>query len=182
MVTPTFDIRGYPDRHTQPRLGTQGECLRHRLEIVATSVIDVVAAAGGWVCDRALAGWQVTVLLPPGCDTRPVRILGASTAEMPAGLALPGRTSPTLAVSASAFAADDHVRQRVLESLDHRLAEVALWGDGWPLRVSRGTRPVHHVLSAAARAFKRQALAAAGTPHVSIDYVEALLGDTMWTG
>ena len=65
----------------------------------------------------------------------------------------------------------------MLESLDDRLTEVALWGDGWPLRVNRATTRAQHVLSAAARTFKGYALAAAGIPNTTVDLTETLLCD-----
>src|ERR1700739_2914666 len=53
-----------------------GECLRYRLDVVAASAADVVQSAGGWLYDRAMAGWEVAVLLPHGGDTRSLRVLG----------------------------------------------------------------------------------------------------------
>jgi len=90
---------------------------------------------------------------------------------------LMGSASHNLAVSAKAFTADARVREKVLESLDDPLTEVALWGDGWPLRVDRAMTRAQHVLSAAARTFKGYALAAAGTPCESVDPTETLLCD-----
>lgn len=74
MITPSFGISDYlaTDERRGPRTGT--ECLRYRLEVVATSAIDVVHAAGGWLYDRVTAGWEVTVLLPRGDGTRPLQI------------------------------------------------------------------------------------------------------------
>ena len=37
--------------------------MRYRLDLVAASVADVVTCAGGWLCDRVMAGWDVTVLV-----------------------------------------------------------------------------------------------------------------------
>lgn len=153
----------------------EGECLRYRLDVVAANAIDVVHTAGGWLYDRAMAGWEVTVLLPHNCDTRPLRILGVATGDLESGV---HATSHSLAVSAQAFAADDCVRERVRKALDHPLTEVALWGDGWPLGMDRGMTAVQHVLSGAARAFKCQALTAAGMRDPSVDPVETLLTDS----
>src|SRR5262249_2622465 len=94
-----------------------------------------------------------------------------------ARFALSGSNSQSLAVSAEAFTADTRVREKVLASLDDRLTEVALWGEGWPLGVNRTTTKAQHVLSAAARRFKGYALAAAGIPCDSIDSTETLLCD-----
>ena len=151
-----------------------GECLRYRLDVVAGSAVDVVQAAGGWLYDRAMAGWEVTVLLPQDCDIRPLKILGVRAGDLASAT---GSTSQSLAVSADVFTTDAGIREKVLKALDHRLIEVALWGDGWPLGVDRGMTRVQHVLSAAARVFKGHALAAAGSPCDSIAPTETLLCD-----
>jgi hypothetical protein len=177
MVT-TIDIGG--GRRIGPRASRpDGEQLRYRLDVVAASAVDVVQSAGGWLYDRVMGGWQVTVLLPPGGDTRPLRVLGVEAVRLDsdAAAAAMGRRNQSLAVSAEAFAADAGVRQKVLGALDDRLTEVALWGDGWPLRVDRGMTRVQHVLSAAARAFKGQALTAAGIYCGAVESVEELLCD-----
>jgi hypothetical protein len=74
------------------------------------------------------------------------------------------------------FAADVRVRQEVLNALDRWMTEVTLWQDGWPLAVGHRTATVQHVLSAAARAFKRHALIAAGISH-SVGPTETLRSD-----
>lgn len=182
MVSPTFDV----DERSRVAAGraptTDGECLRYRLDVVAASAADVVQSAGGWLYDRAMAGWQVTVSLTDRCDTRPLRILGVQSSGPPAQLAPVGTGSPrqALAVSAEAFAADGRVRDRVLESLDNRLTEVALWGQGhqgWPLRVNRAMAEARYVLSAAARMFKGYALAAAEIPCAAVGPTEMMLWD-----
>jgi hypothetical protein len=180
MVTPTFDISESSRVSAARTTRADGECLRYRLDVVAASTVDVVQSAGGWLYDRVMAGWEVTVLLPHSCDSRSLRILGVRTSELQTRFASTptGLTSQSLAVSAEAFTADARVRGRVLKSLDNGLTEVALWGDGWPLGVNRATARAHHVLSAAARTFKGYALAAAGIPCNPVDPTEPLLCDT----
>ncbi len=177
MVTPTFDISQSRRVGAEQATRGNGECLRYRLDVVAGSAVDVVHSAGGWLYDRVMAGWEVTVLLPDSCDTRPLRILGVGVVDtesdfVPTAM---GSTSHTLAVSAEAFSADTRVRDKVLESLGDRLTEVALWGEGWPLGVNRGMTRAQHVLSAAARKFKGYALAAAGIPSALVEPTETLL-------
>lgn len=157
-----------------------GECLRYRLDVVAASAVDVVQSAGGWLYDRVMAGWEVTVLLPHNRDSRSLRILGVRTSELQAQFASTGTgsSSHSLAVSAEAFAAHQRVRDKVLSALDNGLTEVALWGDGWPLAVNRTMTRAQHVLSAAARTFKGYALAAAGIPCHPVGRTEPLLWDT----
>ena len=177
MVTPTVDI-SHNSRLTAARATrADGERLRYRLDVVAASAPDVVQSAGGWLYDRVMAGWAVTVLLPHSCDTRPLRILGVQALDPKAQPAPAGSRSQSLAVSAEAFTADARVREKVLESLDDGLTEVALWGDGWPLAVDRTMTRAQHVLSAAARRFKRYALAAAEIGCDSVDPTETLLCD-----
>ena len=182
MVTQTFDISGHPGRGTTRRTRPDGQILRHRLDVVAVRTGDVVQTAGGWLYDRVMAGWQVNVLLPHGSDTRPLHVLGAQVLDVAADLDLSGPTSQGLAVSAEAFTADDRVRTLVRKAVASRLTEVALWGEGWPLGADRGLTRTHHTLSAAARAFKAQALRAAGIPYESIDSIETLLTDSAWLG
>ncbi|OBH85512.1 hypothetical protein A5681_17320 [Mycobacterium scrofulaceum] len=182
MVTSTFDI-SHGGRVKAARAGrADRDCLRYRLDVIAASALDVVQSAGGWLYDRAMAGWQVTVLLPGGGDARSLRILGVHALDVEEYFAAmgPGATSESLAVSAEAFAADARVRDRVLESLDDRMTEVALWGrapTGWPLRVDRGMARAQYALSAAARRFKGHALAAAGIDCPTVYSTETLLCD-----
>jgi hypothetical protein len=142
--------------------------VKYRLDVVASSAADVVGSIGGWLYDRARSGWDVNVLLPQACDDRPLQILGMHALDLDPQI-LSANTECVargLAVSAEMFAADVRVRQEVLAALDRWMTEVTLWHDDWPLNVGHRTSTVQHVLSGAARAFKRHALAAAGVPAV----------------
>ncbi len=141
-----------------------GAAVKYRLDVVASSPADVVCSVGGWLYDRVRAGWEVNVLLPQQCDTRPLQILGVEASDLDSHLSTASIGCPArgLAVSAEMFASDIRIRQAVLNALDRWLTEVTLWHDGWPLAVGHRTITVQHVLSDAARAFKRHALAAAG--------------------
>ena len=183
MVTPIFDTNASPRVGSTRAFSVDDGCLRYRLDVVATSAVDVVQSAGGWLYDRMMAGWEVTVLLPDGLDTRPLRILGVRASDLQAELAPDfasvgmGTTSQSLAVSAEAFRSDARVRDRVLDALGRPSTEVALWGDGWPLRINREMTRAQHVLSAGARVFKGYALAAAGISCDAVDPTETLLCD-----
>jgi hypothetical protein len=137
--------------------------MRYRLDVVGPSVADVVRFAGGWMYDRVMAGWDVTVLLADRENERPLHILGVATADLESALALwAARPHPqTIAVAADLFARDDRVRRGVLGALEQGLTEVTLWGDACPAELDDSVGPVAHHLSAAARAFKSQALTAA---------------------
>jgi hypothetical protein len=148
--------------------------MRYRLDVVAADVADVVRWAGGWLFDRAMAGWDVTVLLVDHPDERPLRILGAQILDLEYALATAGHRPPpqTLAAAADLFGCDSRVRQGVVTALDHRATEVTLWGQTWPAELDDSVGLVQHRLSAAAQAFKAQALAAAAVPLDSIGIVE----------
>ncbi|OBH12170.1 hypothetical protein [Mycobacterium sp. E1747] len=182
MVTSTFEI-SHGGRVKAARTNrADRDCLRYRLDVIAVSALDVVQSAGGWLYDRAMAGWQVTVLLPDGGDARSLRILGLQALDVGEYFATVGRgaTSESLAVSAEAFTADARVRDQVVGSLDDQTTEVALWGQaptGWPLRVDRGVARAQYALSAAARRFKGHALAAAGIDCPTVYSTETLFCD-----
>lgn len=158
-----------------------GAVLRHEMTVVGSTVADVVASTGGWLYDRRAAGWQVNVLVADRAGERALRILGADILDLDAELAAiaddPDRAA-TLAVAADVYAADRRIRRLV--SAPHR-AEVALWGDA--AGVPENVGPVSHRLSAAARAFKAQALVAADLSADAVTATEALYrhGVTMLT-
>ena len=138
--------------------------MRYRLDVVAPTVLDAVRFAGGWVYDRVMAGWDVTVLVGSDEDVRPLEILGADTLDLEQVLASwEQRPHPqTVAVAADLFDLDDRVRRGVLGALEQGATEVTLWGTPRSSDLDSSVDSVEHRLSAAARAFKAQALAAAG--------------------
>jgi hypothetical protein len=155
-----------------------GGSVTYRLDVIASSPADVVRSVGGWLYDRVRAGWHVNVLLPQHCDSRPLEILGMHALDLDAQAPLVSSEHEVrgLAVSADMYAADARIQRAVLCALDRWMTEVTLWHDDWPLAVGTRTTPVQHVLSGAARAFKRHALAAAGIPG-TVGPTEALLSD-----
>ncbi len=136
--------------------------MRYRLDVVSPSVPEVVMFAGGWLVDRVMAGWDVTVLIDGAEDLRPLEILGVATQDLESALEMwSDRPHPqTVAVAAELFSADARVRRGVLNALDQGLTEVTLWGEHCPEELDATVGSVRHQLSAAARAFKAQALAA----------------------
>src|SRR4051812_15299958 len=82
MVT-TFDISGGGRARTARATRADGEVLRYRLDVLGVSAVDVVEAAGGWLYDRAMAGWEVTALLAQGGHTRDIRDIGDSRDTRP---------------------------------------------------------------------------------------------------
>jgi hypothetical protein len=138
--------------------------VRYRLDVVAADVADVVRFAGGWLFDRTMAGWDVTVLVADHPDERPLQILGAQILDLEHALSTVGLRPPpqTLAAAADLFGCDSRIREGVLQALDQGATEVTLWGQTWPVELDDSVSLVEHRLSAAAQAFKAQALAAAG--------------------
>lgn len=57
-------------------------------------------------------------------------------------------------------------------ALQHGSTEVTLWGEEWPAELDDTVDSVQHELSAAARAFKAQALAAAAVQQATVGFVE----------
>lgn len=148
---------------------TSGPDTRYRFDIVGRSVLDVVTAAGGWLYDRATAGWEVTVMILDAfadfgdTDIRPLQILGARVLDLESVLTQWEQWPhpQTIAVCAEMFDGHARVRQGVIDALEHSSTEVTLWGDV-PAELHRDVDARQHRLSAAARAFKAQALRAAG--------------------
>ena len=134
-------------------------------------------SAGGWLCDRARAGWDVNVLVADGGDPRPLAILGATALDLDdAFLSMVKSASRVgaLAVSADLLAADARVREEILRALKRGLTEVIVWGRQWPAELGRQADPVQHRVSPAARAFKSHALVAAAVSTDSVSPTETL--------
>jgi hypothetical protein len=142
--------------------------------VIAPSAVDAVRYAGGWLFDRVMAGWDVTVCTADHADARPLRILGARAVDLESALASPLRTAKpkALAIDARLYGSDPRVRRRVHEVLDGGVSEVRIWGDECPADFGGVSDSVQHRLSVAARAFKAHALAAAAAPTDSIDGTE----------
>ena len=138
----------------------------YRLDVMATSVADAIHHAGGLICDRALAGWRVTVFAAEGQDTRALAILGADVgAGEPPAEPLSSRLESgprTLAIAVDMMQLDRHVSGFLEGPLNDGGVDVLLWGNQLPHRLTELLEPVRHDLSAAARTFKAQAVLAAG--------------------
>jgi hypothetical protein len=136
---------------------------RYQLTVVAANVVDLVGSAGGWMCDKARAGWDVKVVLTEDQDPRPLAILGASPLGADTELSDVMRMvshGGALALSAGVLA-DERIRADVLTIAKRGLTQVTVWGQDCPTEFSRAADPVEHRLSSAARAFKTHALGAA---------------------
>ena len=143
------------------------------LSVMSTSVGDAVQSAGGLIFDRVKLGWRITVLLPAGEDTRPLRILGADIADIAAPPAEHRDHRTALAASASMYAHDASTRAEVDTALATKTTEVILWGAPLPGNLGRGSKAISYRLSRAALVFKGHALAAAGLDAASIEPTES---------
>jgi hypothetical protein len=140
--------------------------LKPRLVAIAPTAGEAVECAGGWLFDQVLAGWDVTVITPDLTDHRPLRILGVRDHPLESALAYnaDGSCLSAIALPAAMLATDERVRRMVLAAVDTGLPELRVWGagaDGATADLGSHSGPVKHRLSAAARAFKAQALVAA---------------------
>lgn len=145
---------------------------RYRLDVIAIDVEDAVRFAGGLMCDRSLAGWEVNVVTRTDGGEHALGILGAvPVRELPAAKAL----HQTLAVSAAAISADDAIRERVLAGSAHGAIDVLVWDAQRSVAVPAVFETIEHDVSAAARAYRRQALRALGADH-ECGTTEAFLG------
>jgi hypothetical protein len=154
-----------------------GRILRYQLNVIASTTEDVLQSAGGWLCDRARAGWDVNVLVGDGGDPRPLAILGATALDLDENFTSTVRSASrvgALAVSADLLAADARVREEILRALKRGLTEVIVWGRQWPAELGGQADPVQHRVSAAARAFKSHALVAADVSTDSVIPTETL--------
>ncbi|HZQ33406.1 MAG TPA: hypothetical protein VFB19_16955 [Mycobacterium sp.] len=169
MTARAYDIDN-PARRTEfPARRADGSAAalaRYRIDVIGSTVEDVVASAGGWLFDRAMSGWDVNVFVTTPSDPRALQILGIKT-----GSPSPKRESATkwpptqaLAVGADIIDADASVREIVTATLERGLTEVTMWGDTRPAALRHRANDVEHRLSSAARAFKAHALAATTLP------------------
>ncbi|WP_327100707.1 hypothetical protein OIE68_19090 [Nocardia vinacea] len=149
--------------------------MRYRLAVIAPDIADVVRYSGGWLFDRAMAGWEVTVCVGDVADIRPLRILGATVLDLEtsmASLSDAGVWPNGIAVAAKVFETDPRVHQGVLKNIEDRSLEVTVWGAACPSELDCRTEGVQHRLSVAARAFKARALAALAQPVDVLEDVE----------
>ncbi len=146
----------------------------YRLDVMGTSVADVVTSVGGWLFDRTMAGWRVSMRTACDWDVRALQILGIGT--IPLDWDLEARKAPqsqTLAVSAELYLSDARLREDIITALDGGLTELCVWGDTQQLGSVDHLEGTIHRLSAAARVFKAQALMALAVPHESVRCTES---------
>ena len=141
----------------------------YQFQVVAANIADAVRSIGGLIFDRAMAGWEVSVVVggdtDRGVDDRPIRILGARVIRR---LSDPNdaRLLPLphmLAVATDVLVNSEVVRRHVLTIGNDQKAEVLLWGRYHPANLGCRFVAARHQPSTAAQVFKSHALAAGGT-------------------
>jgi hypothetical protein len=169
--------RGVGVRHSAASL------LEYDLTVIARTAEDTVRAAGGWLCDRVRAGWKVSVLLTDSDDVLPLHVLGVRT--VPAGtdpIALVQSNPAALAIPADLLDSDKSVRASVVRAAERGAMELTVWGCAPAQQGALAGRmaPTRHQMSGAARAFKSQALVAAGSPCATVDLAEQFYSCALW--
>ncbi|TMS53980.1 hypothetical protein [Mycobacterium sp. DBP42] len=145
------------------------KALRYELNVLAADVADTVSGVGGWLFDRAMAGWRVSVALDEGDDGRALRILGLKAVGLNAlWRPVEAESVATTVIGTSRF-----------ESGDHGLAvrdpagTVLFFGSHAP-DFGGPVQRVQYRPSAAAQAFKAHALAVVGADSGSAGGMESL--------
>ena len=154
--------------------------IRYQLCVAARDVGELVDLAGGWICDRVLAGWDVSVAVSEPRDLRPLQILGVTlVTQQRFGLTNAGSGAASIAIAPGIFENDNHIRSEVLEALDQGAIEVTFWGPSIPSDLDGRLDRRQHRLSGAARAFKAHALAAATVRRANMDATEDLYSSAL---
>ena len=157
----------------------------YRLEVLAVDVRDAVRHAGGLICDKAMSGWRVEVIVADWADPSALRILGARQLLLDeANACRRGQPADALVVCASLVRDDERTRCRFDRAHRTGRSETATWipdaEDGCDVYPT--THVVYHHLSGAASAFKTQAglaLGLATAPHATETFLSP--GDTPFT-
>jgi hypothetical protein len=149
--------------------------IRYQLCVVARDVGELVDLAGGWICDRILAGWDVSVAVSDPRNLLPLQILGVTlVTQQRLGLINDGSGATSIAIAPGIFENNNHIRSEVLQALDQGAIEVTFVGPSLPSDLDGRLNRRQHRLSGAARAFKTHALAAATVPRANIGATEEL--------
>jgi hypothetical protein len=146
---------------------------KYQFQVIAGNIADAVMSIGGLIFDRAMAGWDVSLVVDGdtdrAVDDRPIRILGARlVTRMSDPNDAPALPRPRmLAVATDVMVKSDAVRRHVLVLGDDSATDVLLWGRHHPTTFARSFVAARHQPSAAAHIFKSHALFAGGAQAIS---------------
>lgn len=144
------------------------KALQYELNVVAAHAVDVVSGIGGWLFDRAMAGWRVSVAVDDIGDERALRILGLKAVGLKALWRSPEADAVAMtAIGTSRFESGDHGL-----AVHGPVGDVVFFGSHAPDGVD--AQIVQYRLSAAAMAFKARALATAGGDPGTVGRAETL--------
>ncbi|OMC36033.1 hypothetical protein A5740_07275 [Mycobacterium sp. GA-1841] len=140
--------------------------VRYELTVVAAELAPMVSGIGGWLFDRAMAGWRVGVATGPGdgadaedaAGRRALGILGVKAIDpesLSRSAAGDDEAVAMTAISVDRLESDDLVRD---------LADAVIFGCRAPDGLTGQLHQVHYRPSAAALAFKAHAAAVLGYP------------------
>ncbi|WP_280424022.1 hypothetical protein [Nocardia carnea] len=136
----------------------QEHVLKYRLVVVSRTVRAAAGLAGGWLFDRAMSGWDVTVLAEDVADPLPARVLGAFVVpwdSVPASADGPDPQAVAIIGNPQDF--DERMRRWVTD-YSHRGQETTLWGEDARLGPHLHTEPAKFRPSRTALLFKSHAL------------------------
>ena len=147
----------------------RGDDFKFRLNVIGATAADVVSHIGGWLFDRSMMGWDITVLIAePGQDFRALQILGVTPLPLDtvlqSGMRLP--ICDGISVAADLYFGDSQVKRHVLRRLHRRESEFTLWGADLPAESNENTSGamsfdvIAYQLTRAAGSFKAHAVAA----------------------
>lgn len=147
-------------------------CGPRRIDVFATDGVHAVTHVGGWLYDQAARGWRVAVIVSDASDCRPLRILGVEVVDLDSALRAANLPRAQLIQAATELLkSDPDVDELVLSRLSHSPRDFAVWNGRMPRHTPDGGWTCYR-LSAAATAFKRQALLAASTDPTTSDLAE----------
>jgi hypothetical protein len=115
----------YAARVADAERRARGIAINYRVAVVGISASDVVEHAGGFLCDRALAGWEVAAFVADSSNSWPLQIIGSNAGDLDVGLALRNRSYPqALVVARRLHDRDYRVRAVVLRTLNLGVTQV----------------------------------------------------------
>jgi hypothetical protein len=137
--------------------------IKPQVAVIASSAREAVLGAGGRLFDLVTSGWDGIVITADRADPRPLRILGARVMDLEPFLSgLPsGWRADAIMAEAALYGSDERIRHAAYRARGEGLTGVMLWGSR-PGGPDGQAGSVRCRLSAAARAFKSHAMAAAG--------------------
>ncbi|WP_131590595.1 hypothetical protein [Mycolicibacterium setense] len=144
--------------------------LQYEVKVVAPDVAGTVSGIGGWLFDRAMAGWRVGVVVEEGGDERALRVLGLNAVGLNALWSSAGADSVAMTViGTSCFESGDHGL-----TASCAVGDVVFFGSHAPDGFGEQIQRVEYRPSAAALAFKAHAWAMAGGDPGPVGSVETL--------